>query len=311
MGILWLVVSVWFAQATPAPPAAGPAAPPPAPGPVALALVRADRTLQPLARLEGEAWSEAAPGPAGPWRLWLFDDPVVKTDPFAPRAARPITSAPRASGAACATAAGLDADLAAGAAPDALLGLALSGTDARPDLPVLVPVDSDLGRSLAAKAAAAFHRAEDETLTLESEELPKGFPRFAARRERPITWTRIVRQGFAQGQSRTYYLEGRKDYAGFRGLTDIGAIRTTGHVFVRTTPERETVDAEVDLSDVEGHQSIFRTPLAIVALPARTVWVFAVQGVDERRLEVMELGAAAGRPRSVWQGPDGCGAGRR
>jgi hypothetical protein len=171
-------------------------------------------------------------------------------------------------------------------------------------------VDSELGKVLAAKAAAAFHRAEDETLTLEAEELPKGFPRFAARRERPITWTRIVRQGFAQGQSKTYYLEGRKDYEGFRGQTDVGVIRTTGHVFVRMTPGRETVDAEVDLSDVEGHQSVFRMPLAIVPLPDRTVWVFTVEGLDERRVELMEIGASAGRPRSVWIGPEGCGGGR-
>jgi hypothetical protein len=192
-----------------------------------------------------------------------------------------------------------------------VVGLALTGTDARPDLPVAVPLDSPLGKALVAKAVAAFHRAEDETLTLEAEELPKGFPRFAARRERPITWTRIVRQGFAQGQSKTYYLEGRKDYEAFRGRTDIGVIRTTGHVFVRMSPQRETVDAEVDLSDVDGHQSVFRTPLAIVSWPARTVWVFAVQGLEDRHVEIMELGASAGRPRTVWEGPDGCGGGRR
>ena len=45
---------------------------------------------------------------------------------------------------------------------------------------------------------------------------------------------------------------------------------------------RETIDAEVDLSDVEGHQSIFRTPLAIVAWPARSAWLFATRGHDGR-----------------------------
>ena len=87
---------------------------------------------------------------------------------------------------------------------------------------------------------AAFHRAEDDTLTLEAEELPAGFPNFAARRERPVTWTLMVRQGFAQAATKTYYLEGRKDYEGFRGRTDIGQIRTTGHVFVQLTAARET-----------------------------------------------------------------------
>ena len=118
------------------------------------------------------------------------------------------------------------------AVPSAV-GLALRGTDIRPDLPVVVAADSELGRQLATRAAAAFHRAEDETLTLEVEELPAGFPRFADRRQRPVTWTLIVRQGLAQAETKTYYLEGRKDYEGFRGRTDIGRIRTTGHVFVQ------------------------------------------------------------------------------
>lgn len=305
MGILLFVLALAIAQGPP--PAAAPAS-----GPIALGLVRADRTLQPLARLERDAWSGLAAGrAAGPWSLWLFDDPVVKTDPFALRAARAITAASGGPGGSCLSASGIDGTLVNGAAPATVVGLAVSGSDVRPELPVPVPLESDLGKALATKAAAAFHRAEDETLTLESEELPKGFPRFAARRERPITWTRIVRQGFAQGQSKTYYLEGRKDYETFRGRTDIGVIRTTGHVFVRMTPQRETVDAEVDLSDVEGHQSVFRTPLAIVSWPDRTVWVFAGQSLDDRHVEIMELGDTVSRPRTVWQGPDGCGGERK
>jgi hypothetical protein len=174
-----------------------------------------------------------------------------------------------------------------------------------------VPPDSELGRQLAARATAAFNRAEDETLTLEAEELPAGFPRFAARREKPVTWTQIVRQGVAQGTAKTYYLEGRKDYGGLRGRTDIGEIRTTGHVFVQMTGDRETIDAEVDLSDVDGHQSIFRTPLAMVAWPARTAWLFATRGLDGTQLEIIELSPGTIRPRSVWQGPDGCERGHR
>ena len=191
------------------------------------------------------------------------------------------------------------------------LGLALRGTDIRPDLPVVVAADSELGRQLATRAAAAFHRAEDETLTLEVEELPAGFPRFADRRQRPVTWTLIVRQGLAQAATKTYYLEGRKDYEGFRGRTDIGQIRTTGHVFVQITGGRETIDAEVDLSDVDGHQSLFRTPLAIVAWPARSAWLFATRGPDGAHLEIVELTPGTSRPRSVWQGPDGCERGDR
>jgi hypothetical protein len=280
---------------------------PPAPsGPVTVALVRGDRTLQPLARLDGEAWSDLAPSAAaGPWHLWLFDDPVVRTSPFTPRSARAITAAAPAGGG-CLAVSGLEPEATPGVAATAPVGVALTGTDARPDLPTEVPADSELGRSLGARAALAFHRAEDDTLTLESEELPAGFPRFAARRERPVTWTRIVRQGFAQGTSKTYYLEGRKDYEGFTGRTDIGRIRTTGHVFVRVVPGRETVDAEVDLSDVDGKQSIFRTPLAMIAWPERTIWVFSVRALDGTHLEIMELAPGSSRPRTVWQGADGC-----
>src|SRR5262245_22349579 len=164
MGIQWLILIACLAQMPPA-------APPPPAAPMALALVRADRTLQPLAGLDGEQWTGVAPaGAAGLWSLWLFDDPVVKSDPFAPRAARAITAAPGATGAGCLPATGIDAGLVGSAAPDAVLGVALAGSDARPDLPVAVPLDSDLGKVLTAKAAAAFHRAEDETLTLEAEE---------------------------------------------------------------------------------------------------------------------------------------------
>ena len=226
-----------------------------APGDVGVAVVRPDGRLQPLAGLEGDNWTPLAPADAaGDWSLWLFDDPVVKASPFAARSARPITAA--AAPAACVPVSGLDA----AATPPATgtttvpsrLGLALRGTDVRPDLPVVVAADSELGRQLTTRAAAAFHRAEDETLTLEVEELPAGFPRFADRRQRPVTWTLIVRQGLAQGATKTYYLEGQKDYEGFRGRTDIGRIRTTGHVFVQMTGGRETIDAEVDLSDVDG-----------------------------------------------------------
>jgi hypothetical protein len=289
-----------------------------APGDIGFAVVRPDGRLQPLARLEGENWSPlTSADAAGAWSLWLFDDPVVKTSPFAVRAARPITAAATAGTAACAPVSGLDAAAvptppAAGpTAVPPLLGVALQGSDVRPDLPVAVAADSELGRELAIRAGAPFHRAEDETLTLEAEELPAGFPRFADRRQRPVTWTLIVRQGLAQAATKTYYLEGQKDYPGFRGRTDIGQIRTTGHVFVRVAAGRETIDAEVDLSDLDGHQSVFRTPLAIVNWPARSAWLFATRGPDGGHLEILELTQGTNRPRSVWQGPDRCERGSR
>ena len=288
-----------------------------APGDAGIAVVRRDGGLQPLARVAGDEWQALPRADAvGAWSLWLFDDPALKASPFAARTARAVTAA---AGAGCLPVSGIEpAVLAssgptpaasadanpAGAAP--VVGLALSGTDVRPDLPVAVAPDSDLGRQLTARAAAAFHRAEDETLTLEAEELPAGFPRFADRRQRPITWTRIARQGTAQAAAKTYFLEGWKDYPGFRGRTDIGQIRTTGHVFVQMNGEREIIDAEVDLSDLDGRQSMFRTPLAIVPSPGRAAWLFAARGHDGAHLEIVELTTGASRPRSVWQGPDGC-----
>lgn len=280
---------------------------------IGVGLVRADGTLQPLARLDGDAWADVAPAEAsGDWRVWLFDDPAIATSPFSPRAARTVAVGGEARGAAC-VAMPIDGTWLPGTprSPAAPLGLALSGTDIRPDLPVEVALDSDMGRQLGARAAPAFHRAEDEALTLQSEELPPGFPTFAARRTRPIVWTRIVRQGVAQAASRTYYLEGAKDYDGFRGRTDIGRIRTTGHVFVRVAGPRETIDAEVDLSDVDGRQSLFRTPLAMLTWPERAAWLFTVRGADGTQVELMDVTPGANRPRTVWQGPDGCSKGDR
>ena len=284
-------------------------------GDVGFAVVRPDGRLQGLATLAGDDWNPLAPADAaGDWSLWLFDDPAL-TSSFTVRAARPITAS--AASTACTPVSGLDAAAATPSTPapgttggPSPLGLALRGTDIRPDLPVAVAADSVLGRELATRAAAAFHRAEDETLTLEIEELPAGFPRFADRRQRPVTWTRIVRHGLAQAATKTYYLEGQKDYP-FRGRTDIGQIRTTGHVFVQLAGGRETIDAEVDLSDLEGHQSVFRTPLAVVAWPARSAWLFATRGPDGAHLEIVEVTPGTSRPRPVWQGTDGCERGDR
>jgi hypothetical protein len=279
-------------------------------GDIGVALVRGDGRLQPLASLGGDGWTPLAAGEAaGPWHLWLFDDPAVKASPFTMRAARPATAVV-AAGAACLPLSGLQAGILP--APGATTGapppiaLALRGTEARPDVPVRIAAATDLATELTAKAAAAFHRAEDEVLTLEAEQLPPGFPRFAIRRERPITWTLIARQGVAQGTTKTFYFEGRKDYDGFRGRTDIGQIRTTGHVFMQIHGDRATIDAEVDLSDVEGRQSLFRTPIVALGLSERALWLFAARGPDGAHLEIVELTSGASGPRSVWQGPDGC-----
>ena len=77
-------------------------------------------------------------------------------------------------------------------------------------------------------------------------------------------------------------------------------------MFVRVHGDRAAIDAEVDLSDVDGSQSLFRTPIVALSLPARAVWLFAARGPDGAHLEIVELTPGAAGPRSVWQGPDGC-----
>ena len=153
--------------------------------------------------------------------------------------------------------------LAAASSPDPL-GVATSVADVRVDLLTSLAPTTDLGRWIVARGAPPFHRAEDDTLSVETEELPSGFPTFATRQVLPIVWTRLVRHGLSQSAARTFYLEGHKDYEAFKGRFDVGRIRTTGHVFLQIAGDRETADAEVDLSDVDGKQSIFRSPLAVI-----------------------------------------------
>src|SRR5215203_1247431 len=128
-----------------------------APGDVGVALVQADGRLQPLAHFDGDVWRPlGSADAAGGWSLWPFDDPEVKTSPFAARSARPLTAALGTGGApACLPVSGADAPVAplpsapgtqAGPRP---LGLALRGTDIRPDLPVPIAADTELGRQLA------------------------------------------------------------------------------------------------------------------------------------------------------------------
>jgi hypothetical protein len=122
----------------------------------------------------------------------------------------------------------------------------------------------------------------------------------------PIVWTRLVRHGLSPAAARTFYLEGHKDYQAFSGRIDVGRIRTTGHVFVQVEGERETADAEVDLSDVDGKQSIFRTPLGVIRAADKHYWVCLVRSYGAEHFEVMEVSGPSRRPLVVVQAPAGC-----
>lgn len=288
------IVAALSAQGAPAQPPSDP---------FAIAMVRGDGSLIPFARFDGEGWTpigEASPA-ADRWHVWLLDDPRVKTAPFEPRRPWPVTAA-NTSGP-CRQIKG--AGLPTAGSPADVIGVASTTPAQGLDLLTALPPDSPLGRWIAERAAPSFHRAEDETLTVETDELPPGFPGFGARQKMPITWTRIVRHGPARASARTFYLEGRKEYEGFTGRLDIGRIRTTGHVFIQFAGDRMTTDAEVDLSDLEGRQSLFRMAVAVLPLGERNAWLFDVRGYAEHSYDIIELAGPAQRPQSRVRAPAG------
>jgi hypothetical protein len=264
----------------------------------AVAVVRGDGVVVPVGAFDGTAWT-ASPRSAGTWHAWLLDDPAVKASPFAPRTPRAIVAEGEGR---C----GRAGTVPTGGEPGEAVAVATSEAGVRVDLLTPLPPDSDLGRWITERAAAPFHRAEEDSLSVAQDELPGGFPRFAVRRTLPIVWTRIVRHGLAQAATRAYYLEGRKEYEAFSGRVDVGRIRTTGHVFVQVASGRETADAEVDLSDVDGKQSVFRTPLAVIRAGASDYWLFAVRSYGASTYEVIDVSGPSRRPLVVLQAPAGC-----
>lgn len=282
--------------------AQGPPAAPPS-SPFTIAMVRGNGSLIPFARFDGDGWTaltDMHPEPEH-WHVWLLDDPRVKSAPFEPRRPWPVSAVPTSGR--CRAVGG--SSLPAAGSPDAVIGVASTTPDQGLDLLTSLPPDSPLGQWIAERAAPSFHRAEDETLTVETDELPRGFPNFAARQKVPIAWTRIVRHGPARASTRTFYLEGRKEYEGFTGRLDVGRIRTTGHVFMQFAGDRVTTDAEVDLSDLEGRQSIFRMPVAVLPRGDRAAWLFDVRGYADHSYDVIELAGPAHRPQSRVQAPAG------
>ena len=215
------------------------------PEPFAVAVLRADGVLIPVARYDGTVWTsmwgvlkDGAKRPATlreiprdwlggldamptAWHLWAFDIDESAGSPFATRQAVPIGVSDVSSlDAGCPLGIGLGTNVAMaslrGASADRtrIVGIAMTSDAVRAEALTHVEPGSALGQTIVEKAASPFHRAEDDTLGRESDGLPAKPPAYAARRQVPVTWTRITRLGVAQAPSKTYYFEGRKSVRG-------------------------------------------------------------------------------------------------
>lgn len=300
--------------------AAQPPAPEPPPVPFAVAIVDAAGVVEPIARFDGASWEriwdEPAPKAQPPatldqipaawfppdgrlpsaWFLWLVNDPRAISAPFEERAGLPIgvtdavvlrigctervvlASAYRA------------APMPDGDAHRVKAGVALTENAIRVEQPTVLSPDSPLVTTITERALSAFHRAEEDQLELLEPPARKDVPSFAARRALPVKWTRAVRLGVAQAPRRTYYLEGETAY---------GAIVMTGHVWVQIDRERDTLDAEVALTDPGRKEVRVRTPLGVLRAGERRFWVFEVKVWEHAFYEIVEASGQGGRPATV------------
>ena len=298
----------------------------PEPVAFALAVVDAAGVLEPVARFDGTTWEriwdEPKPKTTTPasldqvppdlfppdgrvrpeWHLWLIADPRAISAPFEERAALPITvSAPIVLRVGCtermALASSYRADPPAdGDAHRVKAGVALSEKGLHVEQPILLPPDSPLLTTITDRAVSAFHRAEEDQLELLEPFARREVPPFAARRTAPVKWTRGVRLGVAQAPRRTYYLEGETAY---------GAVVMTGHVWVQIDRERDTLDAEVALTDPGRKEVRVRTPLGVVRAGDRRFWVFEVQVWEHAFYEIVEASGQGGRPATLVEAPAG------
>jgi len=285
--------------------------------PFAVSAVRADGVLIPIARFDGRAWvrmwAEPAPKIERPptlaevpaawlsglattpasWFFWLDAERDRAASPFAAREPRRLTATGVVPYAAhCLEAAGLTSDypdsrpVSATQFPFEVIGLAVTNAAVHVESLTKVEPGSALGASIAEKAAAPFHRAEDDTVGREREALG-AVPAFRERRQTSIVWTRIVRLGVSQGPRRTYYLEGKKAYG--------PQLIVSGHVWLQMIDGRETADAEVDVTDEDGKTSIVREPLGTIGMGERVLWLFRAHGYESETFELVEV-AGPGRP---------------
>lgn len=291
-----------------------------APAPFAVAAVDAAGIVEPVGRFDGAEWAriwdepkpraelpaswEQIPAAWFPpdgrapreWFLWLSDDPRAVSAPFEERSGRRLTvSAPAIVRAGCKERVGLATDYrpsersarAEASTRAVRIGVALSSDAVRVEQPVVLPPDSPLIQTIVDRAIGPFHRSEEDQLELLEAPARRDVPPFAARRTAPVRWTRAVRLGVAQAPVRTFYLEGESVY---------GSIVMVGHVWVQIDRQRDTIDAEVMLSDPDRLDARTRAPLGVIRVGERRFWVFDVRARDHYGYEIVEASGSGGRP---------------
>jgi hypothetical protein len=294
----------------------------------AVAVVDTAGVLEPVAQFDGTTWAriwdepkpkldlpaalDQIPPPWFPpdgripsaWHLWLIDDPRVAAAPFEERAGQAVTiGAPTVIDTGCLERVGLRTSYQsptpqAGAADRRLdkIGVALTVPSIRVEQAAILPPDSSLITSVLDRAVPAFHRAEEDQLELLEAAARKGVPAFAARRTAPVRWTRVIRLGVVQATRRTFYLEGETVY---------GAIVMTGHVWVQIDRDRDTLDAEVAITDADRKELRVRTPLGVVRLGERRFWIFDVRAWEHVLYEIVEVSGQGARPATLLEVPAG------
>jgi hypothetical protein len=299
------------------------------PGGFALAVVDTAGVLEPVARFDGTTWEriwdEPKPKADLPvaldripaawfppdgrvptlWYLWLVDDPRAISAPFEERSGQPLTTgAPVLLRVGCQERIALGSndrgaasqETSGGDAPRLKAGVALTDKAIRVEQATILRPDAPLLQSVTDRAVAAFHRAEEDQLELLEPAARKGVPAFSARRTAPVRWTRAVRLGVAQAPRRTFYLEGEAVY---------GAIVMTGHVWVQIDRDRDTLDAEVALTDPDRKEVRLRTPLGVLRVGDRRFWMFDVRVWEHVLYEIVEASGQGARPATVLEVPAG------
>jgi hypothetical protein len=288
------------------------------------AVVTEEGLLTPFARFDGATWErlwrepgeKPASAPSLPvprewyppdgqapktWHLWLMDDPRAAASPFEQRAARALAvHGLEVFPAHCLSQVGLRVDyrgpdarqVPANQFPKRKAGIALSVGSPRIDPPTVIEPDSPLAKVVLDRATQPFHRAEEDQIEiLDARERTKlQIPPFTTRRGLPVKWTRVTRVGTAQASERVYYLEGEVEYS--------SSAIMSGHVWVQMSGGRDTVDADVVLTDSDRKLARSRTALGVIRAGDRRFWIFETSQWEHETYEVIEVSGGQ-RPSSL------------